>query len=530
MLRESLSLVIPDHISHQRDFERSALIESQGKEMVAKPLPTDRHTNGRSIWFDQPGHALATKLVGSETEHVVSPATLMRVMESVNAALPRVTPSFASEFVARPSQKPFSEEGLALVEYGPKPSNASSDHFVSPCMRAAALETLFSLHSSVLHMGLTDVSFGVFINKNNDAALCFKIEKGVAVICGDPMCEPKFFDRTLQEFRHRYRHIARHVAFLGVSESFASYAKKMSWVTVQFGVERIINPLSNPLLAGNEGKRIYIRSMQLLHPENVGLKLDIYDPSHSRDPPLEAAMAHAYESWRTARQDSQKVRTFLTIFSVSSTPSGMMYLYIRGSDGALHGFAGLRKLGVERGYHLDPCIETPWASKGNSDLLIIAAMALLKYLGVSYLSLGYKPSNNIGEITGMPRLIIWAARSLYHHLFQTLFIDGKMKFQNCFRPDDNQKSSLCLVFYDKESRAASGGCYSTSDTSRYRAHSGQAFYRFQTAATSRDAYKKGSSGMEGDIENLINESLYLYDVEIKYISQQFISLNLFSRL
>lgn len=36
--------------------------------------------------------------------------------------------------------------------------------------------------------------------------------------------------------------------------------------------------------------------------------------------------------------------------------------------------------------------------------------------------------------------------------------------------------------------------------------------------------------MEGDIENLINESLYLYDVEIKYISQQFISLNLFSRL
>lgn len=91
-------------------------------------------------------------------------------------------------------------------------------------------------------MGLTDVSFGVFINKNNDAALCFKIEKGVAVICGDPMCEPKFFDRTLQEFRHRYRHIARHVAFLGVSESFASYAKKMSWVTVQFGVERIINP------------------------------------------------------------------------------------------------------------------------------------------------------------------------------------------------------------------------------------------------------------------------------------------------
>lgn len=76
-------------------------------------------------------------------------------------------------------------------------------------------------------------------------------------------------------------------------------------------------------------------------------------------------------------------------------------------------------------------------------------MALLKYLGVSYLSLGYKPSNNIGEITGMPRLMIWATRSLYHHLFQTLFIDGKMKFQICFRPDDNQKSSLCLVFPTK---------------------------------------------------------------------------------
>lgn len=309
-----------------------------------------------------------------------------------------------------------------------------------------ALEGLFVRYGRVSHMGILDKSYSFFINKAHTAALYFKVRNDIAIVAGDPLCQPQLYSALLAEFTKYRKAFGWGISFMGASDTFAAYAREKKWATIQFGTERVLNPLTNPVLLEQTGKRIVTQSKQLLNPAKGGVTLGVYIPSEGEDPVLQRELVGIYDAWREERNASGETQAFITIYDPFSLPKLMTYIYTRGPDGVANGFAALRKIGANHGYHIDPCIATPHAPKGISDLLIFSATSLLNKAGLEYLSFGFEPCEELGEITGLSRPIESITRKVYRHTFPRLPVTGKKAYHDKFRPDENQGSGLYLIF------------------------------------------------------------------------------------
>lgn len=308
------------------------------------------------------------------------------------------------------------------------------------------IKRLAAHYGRISHMGILDRSYSFFVNKARTAALSFKVQDKVAIVEGDPLCDPGSVPGLLSEFEQYRKKFHWGIAFMGASEAFADYAKDNNWTTLQFGRERVLNPLTNDVLLERSGKRIIVQNRQLLDPSKGGITLGLYVPSHEDDLGLQRELVAIYDAWRLERNRSSSAQAFITVYDPFSLPDLMTYIYTRGPDGVANGFAALRKIGASRGYHIDPCIAAPGGPRGVSDLLVFAAMALLNRAGVSYLSFGYEPLDSMGEITGVSRPIEKVTRALYHHTFQRLPIGGKKAYHDKFKPDRFQGSNLYIIF------------------------------------------------------------------------------------
>ncbi|KAF3391309.1 hypothetical protein F1880_007680 [Penicillium rolfsii] len=312
-----------------------------------------------------------------------------------------------------------------------------------------AIQRLTAQYGRVAHMGILDHSYRFFVNRSRTGALSFKVRNHVAIVGGDPLCDPLMIPSLLAEFAAYRRRHHWGLAFMGASASFVrNFAQPKGWTTIRFGTERVLNPQTNDVLLERSGKRIAVQNRQLLNPAKGGISLGVYAPAvHGTDAQLQSELVGIYDAWRAERNTSTGPQAFITVYDPFALPALMTFVYSRGPDGAINGFAALRRLG-EGGYHVDPCIAAPGAAKGISDLLIVAAMALLHRAGVSYLGFGFEPVHSLEreDITGMAGPLASLTRDLYGHTFRRLPIHGKKAYHDKFRPDGDQDCGLYLVF------------------------------------------------------------------------------------
>lgn len=124
----------------------------------------------------------------------------------------------------------------------------------------------------------------------------------------------------------------------------------------------------------------------------------------------------------------------------------MTYIYTMDRAGNPNGLAALRRIGANGGFHVDPCVAVPSAPRGISDLLIFSSMALLNAAGCTYLSFGYEPLAQSGEISGMPSWTEKLARRTHKSIFGALKVSGKKGYHDKWCPDEEQKSGVHLIF------------------------------------------------------------------------------------
>ena len=220
---------------------------------------------------------------------------------------------------------------------------------------------------------------------------------------------------------------------------------------MQFGIERVLNPLTNLILlekGGRTGKRMTTSNKQLLDPKKGGLSVQVYSPSVAKRPNLQEQLVAVYDAWRDHRNESGVPQAYITVYDPFALPDLMTYIYTQDREGRPNGFAALRKLGANNGFHIDPCIAAPGAPKGITDLLVFSAMALLNKAGISYLSFGFEPLDDLGEITGMSKSLAKITRIVHKQVFQGLRVGGKKDYHAKFRPDESQESGLYLAFPD----------------------------------------------------------------------------------
>ncbi|KAG9230410.1 hypothetical protein BJ875DRAFT_472301 [Amylocarpus encephaloides] len=310
----------------------------------------------------------------------------------------------------------------------------------------AALQRLILTYGKVSHMGILDKSYSFFVTKDRQAALYYKVKDHIAVMGGDPLCPPERYSDLLSEFEKWRKSLNLGIACLGAGEEFAVFARRNKWVTMCFATDRVLNPMTNPVLHSNSGKSIARNVKKLLDVKGAGIKVEAYTPTLGRDMQLEEQLLNVYDEWRDDRNNNRKGQAYITVYDPFGLPDLMTYVYTRGFDGVPNGFAALRTLGSNSGYHLDPYVASPGAPKGITDLLLYSTMALLNTAKVSYLSLGYEPLDKLGTIHGMPKALANISRKVHKKIFQEVHVSGKKGYHDKFHPDETQQSNLYLVF------------------------------------------------------------------------------------
>ncbi|KAL4913678.1 hypothetical protein BDW62DRAFT_159310 [Aspergillus aurantiobrunneus] len=325
-----------------------------------------------------------------------------------------------------------------IVSLGGKPSEQDVER----------LATEYGLPSQ---MGLLDPSYHVFINQDCTAGLCFKVLNRVAVIIGDPMCELGRISNLLREFKEHRRRKHWGMSVLGAGEPLAQYARENKrWTVLRFGKNQVLNPLTNEVIHETSGKRILTQARQLLNPAKGGLTLDLYIPSlHGTDYKLENHLGTVYEAWRGVRNASCKPQAFITEYDPFMMPNLMTYIYSRDLDGTVNGFTALRWVGAKGGFHVDPCIAAPGAQRGISDLLLFASMAYSRQLGISYLGVGYEPSESISGDSKLSSRVERLTSRLYRYTYWRLPLMGKGAYFKKFKPDAEEDSPVYLIFCSK---------------------------------------------------------------------------------
>ncbi|KAK4938329.1 hypothetical protein LTR10_021213 [Elasticomyces elasticus] len=344
-----------------------------------------------------------------------------------------------------------STTSLAEGQSTPRPKRKSKDihtFTLDDFAAISALSTLVEKYGRVSHMGVLDPSYSFFMSKDRQAALYYKVKNNIAVVGGEPLCSPDRFDSVFEEFRRLRKHRGWGIALLGASDSFLPYANEKKWVTMRFGTERVLNPLTNPVLQEKEGKRIITQNKQMLDEERGGISVHVYVPAQGRDELLEQQLRHIYDSWRDNRNNSSQPQAYMTVFDPFAIPVLMTYIYTRDREGQCNGFAALRKIGADNGYHIDPYCALPTAPRGVTDLLVFSAMSLLQHAGIGYLSFGFEPATELGEVTALSRPMASMTKSCYRRAFRHLPIGGKKAYHDKFRPDPELESGLYIVYPD----------------------------------------------------------------------------------
>ncbi|RDL41387.1 Uncharacterized protein BP5553_01366 [Venustampulla echinocandica] len=313
----------------------------------------------------------------------------------------------------------------------------------------AAVEALSNLadgYGRVSHMGILDGSYSFFVTKALNAALYFKVKDNICLVGGDPLCPEELYSEVLEQFAQYRRKHNWGIIFVGASDIFISYAKEHKWTTIQFGSERVLNPVTNPVLNEETAKRIVSQNRQLLNPTKGGVTLGVYNPSTVKNIELQQKLVAVYDAWRDARNQSQDPQAFITVYDPFAITGLMTYVYTMDRTGVPNGFAALRRIGANNGFHVDPCVAAPSAPRGISDLLIFSSMALLNAAGCSYLSFGYEPLTQSGEISGMPAWMQRITRKTHKSVFEGLKVSGKKGYHDKWCPDEEQRTGLHLVF------------------------------------------------------------------------------------
>ncbi|CAI6085976.1 unnamed protein product [Clonostachys chloroleuca] len=310
----------------------------------------------------------------------------------------------------------------------------------------------YQLYARTSHMGILDPEYKTFTSQRGHGSLLYKIHARTLVVAGDPLCSEECQIPLLEELRHFRKCHGLRVAFVGASQNFAQHLQQEGWTTLHFGHERVINPLTNKVLRNQASKRMLSQNKQLLDPKRGGISVRLYCPSvEGVDLALEAQLQNLYDEWRSERHHKQgsTVQAFVTVYGLFSYRQPTLFLYTSDRNGQLKGFAMLRALGAQTGFHIDPCIASLTAPRGITDLLITTAMQLLKAANINYLSLGFEPLGSLEEIHGQMKLQSWLWKRGYDRMIKSVPVTGKAAYFSKFYPDEALASKLFMCLPSK---------------------------------------------------------------------------------
>ncbi|CAM6101407.1 unnamed protein product [Calypogeia fissa] len=317
--------------------------------------------------------------------------------------------------------------------------------------------TLLKAYGLPSHAGFIDPSFSIYIPPTTsssssafpegcpDYAISFKPCHGVAVMYGDPLCDPNQVGPIFDSFCAYAKRRKWRVAVIGATQRLVDHAvNRAGWGAMEFAVASVLNPTTDVIAVGKGFQTIRRDNRRLA---SAGWKVEVYDPSgaagEGRSLGLEAELSGLYKEWREERNARGIPQTYSTVLEPWLFPGACRHLYVRSPDtGKVAGLATMIRLGGVDGYLLDPLLAVAGSPRGVTEILTTQALSLLQDEGATYLTFGFAPLMNLGSILNVPALVEKPSRVCYSKLQEHLGLGGKKIWHEKWRPERSEGNWL----------------------------------------------------------------------------------------
>lgn len=290
------------------------------------------------------------------------------------------------------------------------------------------VEVLMKNYGTVTHTAFLDNSFEMWIPSAGNGAICVKLVKKVAMMYGEPLCEPGPMKREMtlkfEEFcrRRRFR-----VCIVGATKSYyESLGPRYGAFGV--GVAYAINPMTHTGVSKNVKRAVKAVT-------KAKIKLRVYDPARSgRDFALEEKLWSAYERWCVARTQQKGAASNFTTIPNGFMLSDSRHLYtLENGTGEVTSYGCLLPIGSEKGYVIEPCLSLH-PKLNLTEYLIVSALEILKKEKCEFFTFGMDASDKILDLRNISRICAKGAYHVYDKCASKLNFAGKIFFHKKFNP------------------------------------------------------------------------------------------------
>lgn len=259
-----------------------------------------------------------------------------------------------------------------------------------------------------------------FFSKSADGVIAYTIASGVAVCCGDPVCDIQNIYILLSEFLYFCKENDLNICFCQASDKYMDAFIKMNFGYVKYGEEAMFK-LDEYTLAG--GKAAKVR-YAVNHANKLGIDVVEYIPSQGREYKLENEILDVSKEWLSFKKSSEL--SFMLGGIGLENPMDKRYFVAYDSNNVMQGFVVFTPFSNKKGYHADVTRRRKNAPIGVMEKIIISAFEKMKNEGVEYGSLGLAPLANIINNKEHTTIIEKALDFIYENMnnlygFKTLY-------------------------------------------------------------------------------------------------------------
>ena len=258
-----------------------------------------------------------------------------------------------------------------------------------------------------------------------EGVIGFRMEKGRAVVLGDPVCDPKNTKKLAMAFHEYCDKNDLIVIYLLVTKSFASWAiDNICNVMVEVCDEVVFNPQHDPL-QGSKGRRL---RNKVNHAQSLDLRVSEYI---SHNPKLESDMMKVGEKWLKDRKGFQ---IYLGNFKLFDIRQDRRWFYVKDKEENIIAVAMLRRLDLNKGWFIKFMVTSPDAPRGTSEFLMTSIFKTLGGENCHYISVGAVPGDKLGEIRGLGSFSKFFVRSVFSVSKWLFHLDQRKFYFQQFNP------------------------------------------------------------------------------------------------
>ena len=255
----------------------------------------------------------------------------------------------------------------------------------SEATKELVLEALrrYGYQSQSYNILLRDKSY-FFSSRGIDGVIAYVMRAGVALVAGDPVCDPGDIPAFLDEFREFCRHRRWKCCLQAITERCEDAARSLGFGSIKIGEEPIVDLKRLSWAGGRFGDlRGDIRGAK-----KRGLSVVEYRPLDERRPEWERQMDELSLAWMRFKGSGEF--SFLIGEPRLSDPGDRKYFLALG-DNQVEAFVVCTPIFARNGVYFDLMRRKEEPLRGTVQLLITDAFRLLKDQGYELATLGTAP-------------------------------------------------------------------------------------------------------------------------------------------